>query len=386
MADRRAILPSEPEKPQPCAPPCLRDRAGLSPVGLVFILAAAIVLAPGPVLFGWNTVRVLVICVGSALLTDYAARAALGRNERGTPRNALLLGMLTACTMPPAVHWPAPLVAAALAVAAGHALAGGLGGCLWHPVALGRVAVQMLFTEELTPERWPVLGPGHLLWGDLSAARPLPLPATWISEPLPYGVQAWEMLRPADVLTSAIPAPADATPAEALTIWMRDVLPPWSHTLTGVAGGAIGEACGLAVVLAGLLLMWRGLARPFLPMAGVLMAAIAAAILPLAVRPEPGTLVWHWLPGLDVQNGLPVGVLYVLYHLTAGEFLFVLMVLAAGPTSMPLSGRGQALFGGMIGGLTVALRVAMGLPAAGYWALLIANTLVPAIKHYSARS
>jgi electron transport complex protein RnfD len=152
-----------------------------------------------------------------------------------------------------------------------------------------------------------------------------------------------------------------------------------------VAGGAIGEACGLAVILGGLLLLWRGLARWSLPVAGVLAVAILAAILPVTLQPAKGPQQWHWLPGISVYEGLPVGLVYVLYHLTAGELLFVLMLLAADPTSSPLTTRGHALFGALIGGLAVGLRILTGVPAAGYWALLIANTLVPLLDRATRR-
>jgi electron transport complex protein RnfD len=367
------------------APPYLRAGRGLSSVTRMFILAAAIVLASGLVLFGWNTIRVLAICVASAVLIDSAARAVLGRSERGAEGTAALVGMLTACTLPPTVYWPVPLLAAALAVLAGLVMTGGLGNYLWHPVALARVVVQILFPAQLTPPHWPVLDKEYLLWGNLSAARPLPPPATWACEPLPYGAQAWEVQRPADVLASAIPVPENASAAKALAALVRDALPPWSHTLTGVAGGAIGEACGLAVILGGLLLLWRGLARWSLPVAGVLAVAILAAILPVTLQPAKGPQQWHWLPGISVYEGLPVGLVYVLYHLTAGELLFVLMLLAADPTSSPLTTRGHALFGALIGGLAVGLRILTGVPAAGYWALLIANTLVPLLDRATRR-
>jgi len=367
------------------APPYVHGRLRIASITRAFILAAALVLASGLVLFGWNTIRVTAICITVAVLIDRTARAAVRRGDRDAHGQALLIGMLTACTLPPDAYWPIPLIATTLAMLVGQVLAGGLGNYLWHPVVIGRVAVQILFSDQLNPARWPVLAPGHLLWGDLATARPLPALAAWDTQPLPYGVQAWHVVRPADVLTAAVPVPAGASPAEALAALVRDSLPPWAHTLTGAAGGAIGEACGLAILLAGLLLMWRGLARWLLPTAGVLAAALLAAVLPVTLRLDTGPMMWHWFPTVAVHDGLPVGLIYVLYHLTAGEFLLVLMLLAADPTTSPLTTRGQALFGAVIGGLTVALRVLTGLPAAGYWALLIANMLVPVINRASRR-
>jgi Na+-translocating ferredoxin:NAD+ oxidoreductase subunit D len=377
MPDERSSLPARADAP-PAKPPLdLEDRAG-HPAGTgVFMLATGVVLASGLVLFGWDTLRVLVLSCLSAALIDYAARVIFRRRERSAGRQALLVGMLTACALPPTVGWLVPVVASALGVLVGLAFQRVRGRCLWHPVALGRVAVQMIFAEQLSPPRWPVLASGDLLFGDLSTALPLPSLATWASPQTDFGTQAWAVTRPADVLAAAVPIQAGASPAAAIAALVRDALPPWSHTLTGVAGGAIGEACVLAIIAAGLLLMWRGRAQWTVPVSGVLAGGLLAAVLPVTLRAHDGTIALHWLPGGDLWNGLPVGSLYVLYHLTAGEFLMVLLLLSADPAGLPLSGRGRVLFGTLIGGLTIALRVLTGLPAAGYWALLIANTFVP---------
>jgi electron transport complex protein RnfD len=86
-----------------------------------------------------------------------------------------------------------------------------------------------------------------------------------------------------------------------------------------------------------------------------------------------------------VWEGLPVGLVYVAYQLTACGLLFVVMLLAPDPTSSPLTNRGHALFGATIGVLTITLRMVMGLPEAAYWALVMANTLVPLINRVTRR-
>ena len=75
----------------------------------------------------------------------------------------------------------------------------------------------------------------------------------------------------------------------------------------------------------------------------------------------------------------------MLYQLTTGELMLVILLLAGDSVSSPLTSRGQRRFGLGLGALVIALRN-YGLTAtAGYWALLIMNTLVPLIDRCTKR-
>jgi Na+-translocating ferredoxin:NAD+ oxidoreductase subunit D len=366
--------------PQPGTPGA--GPPGFLPGTLVFGVAAAAVTVSGSVLFGWYSIRVIAISVAVALLAEFALNAIRRRSAAGSNGRALLVGMLFACTLPPTVSWQVVLTGSLLAILVGQTMSGGTGNYIWHPVAIGRVAVQILFFNEMTPDRLPVLGPGRLLWGNLEHAQRLPPLATWASCPLPPGVEAW-LVQPVDSLLRANLVGRSGDPASGLLAFIRDAAPPWRDTLTGVAGGAIGEACGVVILVAACLLIWRGFLRWPMLVAGLATAALAAAILPVPTGDAAGRSLT--LPGLVTSDGLPVGFAYVMYHLTAGGFLFVLLLLAPAPSSSPLTRRGHAWFGGIIGALTIILRVVVGLPAAAYWALLAANTLVPVINRLTRR-
>jgi electron transport complex protein RnfD len=271
-----------------------------------------------------------------------------------------------------------------IAVLVGQALAGGIGNYLWHPVAMGRVAVQLLFAHELTSPQLPVLAPGSLLWGSLDRATPLPDLASWSTQVPPAGGQAWLVTTTETLLCEGLPRVSN-DPGSALAAFVRDLVPPWQDTLTGVAGGAIGEACGAAILIVAGLLLWRGLLRWPMVAGAIASAALAAAILPVQTYTDGAAAMACPLPGLTLWEGLPVGAAYVLYHLTAGGFLFVVLLLAPDPSSSPLTSRGHLIFGIIIGLLTIVLRVSMGVPAAAYWALLAANTLVPTINRLTRR-
>lgn len=379
----------DPLLPEPGAlklgpPPYWQGLPGVIPITLTFVPAAAALVAGGIVLFGWYAIRVAAISTATALLADAVLNALRGRSRSWSESHALLTGLLLAATLPPTVSWQIAVVGALISVAVGEVLSGGVGNYTWHPVALGRVALQVLFHDALTPERWPVLASGRLLWGDLEKALPLPALSTWHTATLPVGIEAWQVVRPVDVLRQPLDA-TNSEPASALAALVRDTLPPWWDTLTGVAGGAIGEACIGVILAAGVLLLWRGLLRWPMLASGLLAATAVAFVCPATVRMTDNTTRSLALPGLVMWQGLPIGVAYVLHHLTAGELLLVLMILAADPSSSPLTHRGHALFGTIIGAVTMLLRIGIGLPAAGYWALLLANTLVPLINRLTRR-
>lgn len=385
MPENHSISLPEPGTLRGGAGPFIHGAPALRSITLALIVAATIPLTAGTILFGWNTLRVAGICVAAALLVESAARHLAGRSPSRGDGQALLVGLLVACTMPPMVYWAVPLTAATVAILVGQIISGGVGNYLWQPVALSRVTAQFFFPHEFTRNRWPVLGPGYQVWGDLGAARPLPEYWSWAGHAPPEGAQAWLVARPVDLLTAPLPARPGATLAEEIAALVRDTLPPWPETLLGVSGGAIGEACIIALLVSGLLLAWRGVLRWTLAAGAVAGAVVSAAAFPVFVREGGRHLVAHGWPGLAVMDGLPVGLMYVLYQLTAGEFLLVVLLLAPDPTSSPLTCRGNVLFGATIGVLTMALRSLVGLPAAGYWALLIANALVPATNRLTRR-
>jgi len=385
MADETSIPLPEPGLLRVGGAPYWRGMAGVMPITLTFATATAVVLVSSLALFGWQAVRVLTISIAVALLVESVFNALVGRSRSWSEGQALLIGLLFACTLPPMVHWRVVVIGSAVAVLVGQSLAGGVGNYLWHPVVLGRVLTQILFHEELMPKHWPILASGRFFWGDLS--RSMPLPTLWSASTriVPDSVEAWRVVRPADQLREVIPGVTGNGPSEAIGCLVRDTLPGWLDTLTGMAGGAIGEASVIAILIAGLLLLWRGFLRGSMVFGVVASAAVMAAVLPVRIQWESGFVTSYWLPGTAIYQGLPVGLAYVGYQLTAGGLVFVTILLASDPSSTPLTSRGHLIFGVVIGVMTILLRVVVGMPASAYWALLFANTLVPIINRMTRR-
>lgn len=359
---------------------------GSSVITMTFVAATSLVLVGSVLLFGWATLRIVGLSVTSALIMEAILHTLMHRPRTWSEGHALMLGLLMACTMPPTVSWKVPVAATSLTVFIGHIVLGGLGNHPWHSVAIGRVLIQWVMPGAFTLEHWPVLARGQLIWGSLRPERAEVLlpPASWSSVNVPAGVEAWLRPRPVDQLRRPL-ASGDADHAgEVLAAFVRDHLPPWQETLLGTAGGAIGEAMVLVLLVAGMLLMWRGILRGTSLLGAVASFLVLAMVLPVQVEATSGTTAM-WLPGVQFWQGWPIGLVYVFYQLTAGSFLFVVLLLGCDPSSSPLTRRGQLIFGVLLGSLTIALRCFIGLPADAFWALLIANSCVPAIDRLTHR-
>jgi Na+-translocating ferredoxin:NAD+ oxidoreductase subunit D len=351
-------------------------------------LAAGLVAVWGILFFGSAATTVIVISVSTAIAADLLIGLSIRRPVLGGLWHAALTGMLIGLTLPATVNWYVPAVGSLAAILLGKAPFGGLGHYVWHPALVGRVFVQLLFNSTLTlgatyaPE--PVLTRDHLLFGSLSKSAPLEMASYegWSGTPAPPGVDAFVMERPLRALHRFADGQIKNEGPLRFTPLLRDYLPPWQDTLLGAVPGGIGESSTLAVMVAGLYLIYRGYLRWQLPVALLAGAAVAAAILPVAGYQSGG---FRWLPLVAVENGRAVGVAYILYHLTSGQLMIGAFILAGDMITSPKRARAQIVFGAMIGAATIFMRL-YGLPEGEcYWAILGANSFVPFIDRQLKR-
>ncbi len=238
MSERPNIPLPEPGSLRWTDPPHWRSAVGVHRLTMVQLAAAVAVSLAGVVLFGWHALRVLAISAAVALLIESLFHTLGQRSRRWSEGQALLIGLLTACTLPPTASWHIVVTASGVAVLIGLIVPGGVGNYLWHPVALGRVAVQLLFGDQLAAGGWAVLAPGRLLTGDLRLARPLPPLAHWATAPLPPGAEAWRVVPPIETLTSSTPLGSGGSPAQALAVGWLSLSLAAARTTPTIPGAA----------------------------------------------------------------------------------------------------------------------------------------------------
>lgn len=340
-----------------------------------WIAAALIPAGLAVVALGTAALSILAMSVATALLAETALGFAVGRpgvaeiSSGGAQAQALLTGILVALVLSPSATghtWYVPVTAVLLAVLVGQTLLGGHGNHLWHPAALARVGVGLLFGRCLTSA-----GTGG--------------PAGGAGVLTPVGA----------LVAMAAGDPRFFEPGRLpITVLVRDWLPPWGMTLFGGGAGGPTEmsewldvplgAHAVGLIAAAILLGWRGHVRGWCILSALAGATLAACVLPIQLPPAQGGRL-YWFPGLAWDEGLPVGLAYVLHHLTAGELLLVVLLLAGDSVTSPLTSRGQRWFGLGLGVLAIVLRLQGLADTAGYWALLAMNTLVPLIDRRTKR-
>lgn len=359
-----------------------------SQITRTMLATALLVGVAGVALFGLGAIRILFVATVTAVMAEWVFVRVSGGRVAGTYDHAALMGLLLGLTLPVGMvdvggyhplPWVVPLTASLAAIIVGKGLLGGFGNYLWHPALVGRVVAELLYPEYLNPKRWVVLSREHLF-----AVRPDPASTEgylgWQLTDVPSGATAWALDRPVEILREASQA-AVGRDGVLLTL-IRDRLPPWDDTLLGGTGGGLGETSALLLAVCGLYLVYRGYVRWFQPAGVIVGAIVAATVLPIPLGDERGLL---WMPGFDLEAGLPVGLVYVLYHLTTGQLLFGTVFLVTDTVSSPRTGRGQVLFGLGVGALTIAMRLYIPVPGSCYWSILAMNTFVGLIDRYTLR-
>lgn len=354
-----------------------------------WIFAAAICALSGVVLFGLAALRSLMVTVLAAVACEAIWYGVSRKRSIGGVTHSTLTGLLVALTLPATAPWYVGAVAAAVAVILAKGLFVGEGRYLWQPALVGRVVAQFVFSSAFamtgSAASWPVLAPGHLLVGKLSRAVPIDVATYggWNDSGGPSPQDAWLMPVPAATLRAF--AEGHLAPDGDLNYLplIRDHLPPWIDTVLGTVPGGLGETCVLAIIVAGLYLIYRGYLRWQLPVAMLAAAAAAAVVFPVESA-QPGN-AYLWFPGLAVEDGRAVGLAYVLYHLTSGQLMLGAFLLAGDMIATPLRVRGQIAFAAGAGILTIFMRLYGVVEGECYWSILMMNTVVPLIDRRTRR-
>ncbi|HET6430547.1 MAG TPA: RnfABCDGE type electron transport complex subunit D, partial [Phycisphaerae bacterium] len=325
----------------------------------VIFVAACAPLAVGVVFFGWRAMLVTLLSVGGCVWTESIyyrvtrTPALLGRSH------AALTGLLLALTLPAFVPWYVPLTGAVFAILVGKALFGGVGHFLWQPALVGRLAVAVLFTQALAgppgePAKWPVLARNHVLLGDVNRIDAKTTFGRWRTAVPAQGADALARPRPLTILRS-LSHPAGRPPDSIATALLA--LPGAWELIIGAYGGGIGETCALAIVIAGLYVVYRHYVRGHLPGLIVLAAAVTAAIAPIRTPDGEG---WRWFP--ITAEGFDVGFVYVASHIASGGLLLAAFFLATEMTSRPVTLPAQAVYGIACGVIAMLMRLYTSFP------------------------
>ncbi|MHB8764783.1 MAG: RnfABCDGE type electron transport complex subunit D [Deferrisomatales bacterium] len=312
--------PAKPSTPAPARP----ARPGPKPApalvrwqpNMVDVLTA---LAPAGLaavyLYGWRALAVLAVTNAFAFATElYFTR------QRGEPVTSAVFvtGSLLALSLPPRTPFWMCALGAAVGVAFGKELFGGMGRNVFNPALVGRAFLYVGFPTFLT--------------------------AGWV-EPLAAGaggLARWS----ADAVTSATPLPLLAR-GEAVSAL---------HLLLGAVPGSLGEGCKALLLLGGAYLLWKKVASW-----EIMGSTIGAYVLFTALF-----RLFGWGAGPDPLHGV-----------LAGGFLYGAVFMATDPVSANRTTAGRFAYGALIGLATALIRDFGNFPEGIMFAILLGNTLGP---------
>jgi Na+-translocating ferredoxin:NAD+ oxidoreductase subunit D len=274
----------------------------------------------GAFVFGLPAGLVMLAAIAGAVIAEAAAQRALGRPVR-TVRDgsAVCTGLLLALTLPPLVAPWMAFLGAAFAIVFAKTLFGGLGFNLFNPALVGRAFMLATFPQAMT-----------LGWAPPRAGLGL------------------------DAVTTATPLAAlREQGVDAALALVGGPESPWLGLVLGFRPGSIGEVSVVLVALGGLVLVARGIIGLTIPL-----SILAGVLLTTAFSGAP------------------------LLHLLSGGLWLGAFFMATDYVTSPARRGGQVVFGLVIGALTGIIRQFGGYPEGICYAILLANTLVPALNQW----
>lgn len=288
-------------------------------VMLDVILALLPTTIAGCVFFGLPAVWTVLVCVGSAVVTEALCRRAMGREQTIGDLSAVLTGLLLALNLPAGLPlWMAAL-GSVFAIAIAKQVFGGLGMNPFNPALAARAFLLVSFTGPMT---------------------------TWLK---PFW---W---RTPEAMTTATPLATMKTMyagAEAAST----TLPGLGDLFLGTMPGCIGEVSAAALLLGAAYLLVRRVITWHIPVSFLATCAVCA-----------------WIMG-----GAPV-----LTQLLTGGVVLGACFMATDYVTSPTTAKGRLIFGCGCGLLCMLIRRYGAYPEGCSFAILVMNAFAPLISRWT---
>ena len=294
------------------------------------VLMNDVLIALGPVtlmsllFYGWNFLMLLIICVATCIVCEFAIEKYLMGREIPSMSATCLTGVLLALNLPPAAPWWVAFLGSIAAIAIAKMCFGGLGQNIFNPAIFGRVFLLVAFPAIMTTWAAPQ---GWLGVDAFSGATPLAA----INEGLHQGLSANQII-------------AD----NGLIGW---------HMLFARAGGSAGEISALALIAGFIYLLvtktisWR-----------ITLSTLASFF------------VTAWLLKGSASDAL--------ISLMSGGILFGAVYMATDYATSPMLSSAQLVYGVGIGVITMIIRQFGSYPEGVTYAILLMNIVAPLLDRY----
>ncbi len=177
---------------------------------IIALLPAAVA---GSILFGWRAIVTILVCVATAVLSEFLFNLLIKKEQTVTDLSAVVTGLILALSLPAKADIFHCIVGSVFAIVVVKCLFGGIGCNFANPAATARVFLIIAFSASIGGATAPTLGGVDLV--------------------------------------------ATATPLEIIKLGTDAELPSLVDMFLGNRAGAIGETSALALIVGGLYLIFR---------------------------------------------------------------------------------------------------------------------------------
>ncbi len=303
--------------------PHIRDKETVPGIMWKVSLALLPAAAAGVYFFGWSALMVILISVGTSLITEAVINKLTGKKKSLSDGSVFLSGLLLGMTLPPIVPLWIPAVGSIFAVAIAKHAFGGLGGNIFNPALAGRAFLTI---------SWPL------------------------------SLTTWKTFRYIDGITGATPLAviAEEQGMEKLLTAFGGEGALYQSLFWGRVGGSLGETSAFLLLLGGIYLLKKKIITWHIPLSFLATVALFAWI----------------FAGEGLFSGDP------LFHLLAGGLILGAFFMATDYVTSPLSKKGKLIFGLGAGIITCLIRFWGGSPEGVTYAILLMNAATPLIDRH----
>jgi len=331
----------------PMSGPYLRKNKSVRRTMMLVMAALSPATAYGFYLYGWPSIILFTITLGSALLFEVIGLW-LARRTVSTfalDGSALLTAWLLAVSLPPWAPWWIGVVGSAIAIVIGKQIFGGLGQNVFNPAMVARVALLISFPLEMTTfiAPMPFFSQGAPSFSDSMA--------------IIFQVGQFDAVSSASLLDSIKTGLGQGAALPEITEGRYHP----GQWLVGNSIGSLGEGSALLLTIGGIALMFGRIIRWHIPVSTLLSLAVIATF-------------FNLIDGQTYPDAM--------VHLLTGATVLGAFFIATDPVTSPMSPKGQIVFGVGLGALIYIIRTWAAYPEGLSFAILLMNAATPLIDRY----
>jgi len=280
--------------------------------------------------FGLNALLVIFTATFASVITEHFLCKLSKKETTVNDYSAVITGLLLGLSLPPSFPLWMAFVGGVIGIALGKYIFGGLGYNVFNPALVARAVLQAAFPVAITT------------WHPAFLANRF----STISE----SILTWPFMEP------QYDAVSGATPLSAFKF--DGITTSTAELAFGQISGSTGETCAIIIALGGIYLIARNMMSWRIPVAILLSAFLLSGVLYLfnsELYPSPVFML--------LSGGLMLGAVYM----------------ATDMVSSPITPLGLWIYGGIIGVLTIIIRIWGGLSEGVMYSILLANAISPHI-------